>query len=302
MENLSLLSLRKAFGDKLQEHVSLAAYTSARIGGEADGLIVVNSADELAETISRLWEMEMPFFLLGGGSNLLISDAGYRGVVVLNKAKNVRFNEGETPIIWAESGVAMSRLSNQAASRGLSGLEWAANLPGTVGGAVYGNAGAFHGDMAGNLLHTEMLTRNGRETWDVEAMDYAYRSSALKMNAVEAVILSAELQLKNGDPAEIQETMRSFIQMRKVTQPPGATMGSTFKNPEGDYAGRLIEMAGLKGKRIGNAEISTVHANFIINHGETKASDVIALIDLVEKTVLEKFDVALELEIEIIGD
>lgn len=302
MKTPSIPNLREVFGKKLQEKVSLAAYTSARIGGEADGLIAANTADELAETVSRLWEMDIPFFLLGGGSNLLISDAGYRGVVVLNKAKNVRFSEGETPTIWAESGVSMSRLSNQAAARGLSGLEWAATLPGTVGGAVYGNAGAFHGDMAGNLLHTEMLTRNGRETWNVEAMDYAYRSSALKKNAVEAVILSAELQLKNGDPAEIQERMQSFIQMRKVTQPPGATMGSTFKNPEGDYAGRLIEMAGLKGKRIGNAEISSVHANFIINHGETKASDVIALIELTKKTVFEKFKVSLELEIEIIGE
>lgn len=302
MKPLSLVTLREAFGDKLQENVSLAAYTSARIGGNADGLIVVHSADELAETLSRLWEMDFPFFMLGGGSNLLISDAGYRGVVVLNKAKGVRFSEGGSPTVWAESGVTMSRLSNQAAARGLSGLEWASTLPGTVGGAVYGNAGAFHGDMAGNLLHTEMLTRKGRETWDVEAMDYAYRSSALKKNAVEAIILSAEMKLTNGDPAEIQERMQSFVQMRKVTQPPGATMGSTFKNPEGDYAGRLIEMAGLKGTRIGNAEISSVHANFIINHGETTASDVIALIDLVKKTVLEKFDVALELEIEIIGE
>jgi UDP-N-acetylmuramate dehydrogenase len=302
MTTLPISTLRDAFGDNLQENISLAAYTSARIGGKADALIVANTAEELAEIVSRFWEMEIPFFLLGGGSNLLISDAGYRGVVVLNKAKNVRFSEGEAPTVLAESGVTMSRLANQAATRGLSGLEWAATLPGTVGGAVYGNAGAFHGDMAGNLLLTEMLTRKGRKTWDVEAMDYAYRSSALKRNAVEAIILSAELKLKNGDPAEIQERMQSFIQMRKVTQPPGATMGSTFKNPEGDYAGRLIEMAGLKGTRIGNAEVSTVHANFIVNHGETKASDVAALIELMQKTVLEKFDVKLELEIEIIGD
>jgi UDP-N-acetylmuramate dehydrogenase len=302
MTTLPISTLRDAFGDNLQENISLAAYTSARIGGKADALIVANTAEELAEIVSRLWEMDFPFFLLGGGSNLLISDAGYRGVVVLNKAKDTRFNEGETPTVWAESGVTMSRLANQAATRGLSGLEWGATVPGTVGGAVYGNAGAFHGDMAGNLLHTEMLTRNGRETWSVEAMDYAYRSSVLKKNVVEAIILSAELKLKNGDPAEIQERMRSFVQMRKVTQPPGASMGSTFKNPEGDYAGRLIEMAGLKGTRIGNAEVSTVHANFIVNHGETKASDVAALIELMQKTVLEKFDVKLELEIEIIGD
>ncbi len=302
MKTLSLPNLRDAFGDKLQENVSLAAYTSARIGGDADALIIVNSADELAETISRLWEMEMPYLLLGGGSNLLISDAGFRGAVVLNKAKAVRFDEGHAPVVWAESGVTMSKLANQAATKGLAGMEWAATVPGTVGGAVYGNAGAFGGDMAGNLIQAELLTKAGRETWSVEELAYAYRSSKLKRDGLQTVILSAELKLTNGDPAEIQERMRSFIQKRKNTQPPGASMGSMFKNPEGDHAGRLIEAAGLKGTRIGNAEISTVHANFFVNHGETKASDVRALIELAQKRVFEQFGVALELEVEIVGE
>ena len=295
-----LPTLRAAFGDRLQEHISLAAYTSARIGGNADALIVANSADELAETVSQLWEMDAPYFLLGGGSNLLISDAGFRGVVVLNKAKEICFNEGDNPSVWAESGVTMSRLANQAATRAFAGLEWAATVPGTVGGAVYGNAGAFGGDVAGTLDHVELLTKAGRETWSVEDMEYAYRSSKLKRDAVKCVILSAEMKLKNGEQAQTQERMRSFIQKRKDTQPPGASMGSMFKNPDGDYAGRLIEAAGLKGTRIGNVEISTVHANFFVNHGETKAKDVIALIELVQKTVFEKFGVSLELEIEIV--
>ena len=299
MKTLSLPNLRDAFGDKLQENVSLAAYTSARIGGEADGLIVVHLADELAETISQLWEMEIPYLLLGGGSNLLISDEGFHGVVVLNKAKAVRFSEDS---VWAESGVTMSKLSNQAATKGLAGMEWAATVPGTVGGAVYGNAGAFGGDMAGNLIQAELLTDAGRETWSVDDMAYAYRSSKLKRDAVNAVVLSAELKLINGDPAEIQERMRSFIQKRKNTQPPGASMGSMFKNPEGDHAGRLIEAAGLKGTRIGNVEISTVHANFFVNHGETKARDVMALVELAQRTVFEKFGVTLELEIEVVGE
>ena len=299
MKTLSLPNLRDAFGDKLQENVSLAAYTSARIGGEADGLIVVHLADELAETISQLWEMEIPYLLLGGGSNLLFSDEGFHGVVVLNKAKAVRFSEDS---VWAESGVTMSKLSNQAATKGLAGMEWAATVPGTVGGAVYGNAGAFGGDMAGNLIQAELLTDAGRETWSVDDMAYAYRSSKLKRDAVNAVVLSAELKLINGDPAEIQERMRSFIQKRKNTQPPGASMGSMFKNPEGDHAGRLIEAAGLKGTRIGNVEISTVHANFFVNHGETKARDVMALVELAQRTVFEKFGVTLELEIEVVGE
>ena len=302
MMTVSAPTLRSAFGDRLQENISLAAYTSARIGGQADALIIANSSDELAEIISQLWEMETPYLLLGGGSNLLISDAGVRGIVVLNKAKNIRFNEGEETSIWVESGVTMSRLANQAATRGFAGLEWAATVPGTVGGAIYGNAGAFGGDMAGNLLRAELLTKQGRETWSVEAMEYAYRSSKLKREKVNAVILSAELKIKNGNPAQIQERMRSFIQKRKDTQPPGASMGSMFKNPEGDYAGRLIEAADLKETKIGNVEVSAIHANFFVNHGETKASDVKALIDLVKKAVFEKFDISLELEIEIIGD
>jgi len=138
-------------------------------------------------------------------------------------------------------------------------------------------------------------------TWSVGDMAYAYRSSKLKRDAVNALILSAELKLTNGDPAEIQERMRSFIQKRKNTQPPGASMGSMFKNPEGDHAGRLIEAAGLKGTRIGNVEISTVHANFFVNHGETKASDVIALVELTQQKVLDEFGVNLELEVEIVA-
>lgn len=299
MKTLSLPNLRDAFGDKLQENISLAAYTSARIGGEADGLIVAYSADELAETVSLLWEMEIPYLLLGGGSNLLISDAGFRGVVVLNKAKEVRFGEDS---VRAESGVTLSKLANQAATKGLAGMEWAATVPGTVGGALYGNAGAFGGDMAGNLIQAELLTEVGREVWSVDEMVYAYRSSKLKRDAVKCAILSAELKLSNGDPAEIQERMRSFIQKRKESQPPGASMGSMFKNPAGDYAGRLIEAAGLKGTRIGNVEISMVHANFFVNYGETKAADVRTLIELAQKTVQEKFGVALELEIEIVGE
>ncbi|MBT3711804.1 MAG: UDP-N-acetylmuramate dehydrogenase, partial [Anaerolineae bacterium] len=164
------------------------------------------------------------------------------------------------------------------------------------------NAVAFGGDMAGALLHVKLLTKPGRETWTVEDMRYVYRSSTLKGVAIKAIILSAEMKLKKGEQAQIQERMRSFIQKRKDTQPPGASMGSMFKNPEGDYAGRLIEEAGLKGTRIGNVEISDIHANFFINHGETKASDVIALVQLAQESVKEKFGVSLELEIEVVGE
>jgi len=290
------------FGDKVKENVSLAPYTSARIGGPADLLITAKSADELAEIVSTLWKQGLSFFMLGGGSNVLVSDKGVRGVTVLNRAKAVRFENGSQPKVWAEAGVVFSNLANRCASKGLSGLEWAATVPGTVGGAVYGNAGAFDGDVSGNLINAEILTEAGREFWPVEKMKYGYRTSALKRGEIKAVVLSAELSLKIATKEEVTVKIEQFGERRKSTQPPGASMGSMFKNPEGDYAGRLIEAAGLKGTRIGNAEISPVHGNFFVNHDQTKASDIRALIELTQKTVADKFGVKLELEVELVGE
>ena len=299
---LPLHTLRAAFGDRLQENVSLAPYTSARIGGLADALITVTSADELAETVSQLWEMDVPYVMLGGGSNVLVSDRGVRALVILNRAKDVRFVMGDRPKVQAEAGVVIANLARRAASHGLAGLEWAAAVPGTVGGAVYGNAGAFGGDMAGNLIRAELLTENGREFWPVEKMEYGYRTSVLKQQNLKVVVLSAELRLEHSTKEAVSVKISEFSERRKATQPPGASMGSMFKNPPGDFAGRLIESAGLKGTRIGTAEISPVHANFFINHGQTKAEDVRTLVNLAQKTVAEKFGIDLELEIELIGE
>ncbi|NTU55496.1 MAG: UDP-N-acetylmuramate dehydrogenase [Anaerolineales bacterium] len=289
-------------GDMVKENVSLAPYTSARIGGPADVLLTADTSAELARIVKLLWKHEMPFTLLGGGSNVLVSDRGVRGVVVLNRAKGVKFHTGDQPSVTAESGVVFSNLANRCASKGLAGLEWAATVPGTIGGAVYGNAGAFGGDMAGDLIHAELLTVNGKETFTAEQMGYGYRTSVLKRGEVKAVVLSAELALKNSNKEEVTVKIQQFSAHRKATQPPGASMGSMFKNPPGDYAGRLIESAGLKGTRIGNAEISPLHGNFFINHANTKAEDIRALIELVQKTVKEKQGVELELEIELIGE
>jgi UDP-N-acetylmuramate dehydrogenase len=167
---------------------------------------------------------------------------------------------------------------------------------------VYGNAGAFGGDMAGNLIWAELLTENGREKFTAEQMGYGYRTSILKRGESDAIVLSAELRLTNSTKEEVTVKIEQFVAHRKATQPPGASMGSMFKNPDGDYAGRLIEESGLKGMRIGNAEISPLHGNFFVNHDNTKASDILALIQLVQKTVKEKQGVDLELEIELIGE
>lgn len=293
--------LRRRFGDAVQEQVALASYTSARIGGPADVLVTVKSADELADAMQLIWEHHLPYYMLGGGSNVLVSDKGYRGVVVLNRAKEVRFETGEQPTVWCEAGVVIGNLARRCASRGLGGLEWSAAVPGTVGGAVFGNAGAFGGDMTHNLLWTELLTKNGREKFSLDQMGYGYRTSVLKRGEIQGIVLSALLKLKNSSEEEVSVKIEQFSERRRATQPPGASMGSMFKNPEGDFAGRLIEAAGLKGTRIGNAEISTVHGNFFINHGETKAGNVRALIRLVQSTVKQKFNVNLELEVELVG-
>ncbi len=289
-------------GDQVKENVSLAPYTSARIGGPADILITAGSADELARIVKLLWKLDLDFIMLGGGSNILVSDKGVRGVVVLNRAKGVRFHNGDEPSVTAESGVVFSNLANRCASKGLGGLEWAATVPGTIGGAVYGNAGAFGGDMAGNLITVELLTETGREKFTVEQMEYGYRTSVLKRGELDAIALAAELRLTNSTKEEVTVKIEQFSAHRKATQPPGASMGSMFKNPNGDYAGKLIEESGLKGRRIGNAEISPLHGNFFLNHANTKAEDIFALIQLVQKTVKEKQGVDLELEIELIGE
>lgn len=298
--DVSVDLMRAEFGDAVQENVILAPYTSARIGGPADVLLTVKSADELAQAMSFIWKHELPYYVLGGGSNVLVNDDGFRGVVVLNKAKEVRFEGGDQPSVWCESGVVFSNLANRCASKAMGSLEWGAAVPGTIGGAVYGNAGAFGGDVSMNLISTELLTINGRETYTVEQMGYAYRSSILKRHEIKAIVLSATMKLKNSTKEEVSVKIAEFSERRKATQPPGASMGSMFKNPTGDYAGRLIEAAGLKGTRIGNAEISTVHGNFFLNHGETKAGDVLALIRLTQETVLKKLGVQLELEVELI--
>lgn len=289
-------------GDKVKENVPLAPFTSARIGGPADILLTADTSAELERFVKLMWKREMPFIMLGGGSNVLVSDRGVRGVVILNRAKGVKFVIGDQPSVKAESGVVFSNLANRCASKGLAGLEWAATVPGTIGGAVYGNAGAFGGDVHENLIYAELLTMEGKETFTAKQMGYAYRTSVLKRGELKAMVLSAEFALTNSTKEDVTVKIQQFSAHRKATQPPGASMGSMFKNPNGDYAGKLIEAAGLKGTRIGNAEISPLHGNFFINHENTKAEDIRALIELVQKTVKEKQGVELELEIEIVGE
>lgn len=301
---LPLSKLRTIFGTRLRENEPLARLTSARIGGPADLLLEVNSADELSETVTHLWKLELPFQMLGGGSNMLISDLGIRGIVILNKARSVKFDtESEQPTVWAESGANFGVIARQAAQKNLSGLEWAAGIPGTLGGAVYGNAGAHGSDIAMHLKLAEVLhTYTGREKWTLTDLKYSYRSSVLKENLGQGIVLAATLNLQHSQGEAIQQKMDEYLQFRRRTQPPGATIGSMFKNPPDDYAGRLLEESGLKGLRVGNAGISELHANFFVNHGEATAAEVYALIQQARAIVLEKFDIDLTLEVELIGE
>jgi UDP-N-acetylmuramate dehydrogenase len=296
-------------GDRLRKNIPLSRYTAARVGGPADGLIEANTLEELVAVVQALWEHAVPFLVLGGGSNMLISDAGVRGVVVINRARAVHI-EGKDipPSVWTESGANLGVVARQTALHGFSGLEWAAGIPGTVGGAVVGNAGAHGGDMAASLLVADILHQSrGKEQWSVERFAYRYRSSVLKLQnppgqAPEIVILGARMQLERSTPQLVQAQINEFVAQRRRTQPPGASMGSMFKNPPGDYAGRLIEAAGLKGARSGDAQISSLHANFFINLGHASAGDIYQLIQRARQAVLTQFGVELELEIELIGE
>ncbi|HEY5984734.1 MAG TPA: UDP-N-acetylmuramate dehydrogenase [Anaerolineales bacterium] len=303
MTAYSILDLLSAkFGEEVKTNVVIAPFTAARIGGRADILIGAQSADDLVEIVNLLWQEGIEPVILGGGSNVLVSDKGIRGVTVINRAKAVRIDEGENPGVWAESGVVFSNLANRCALKGLTGLEWAGTVPGTIGGAVYGNAGAFGGDMAGSLKWAEVLTHAGRERWPVETLGYGYRTSVLKRHEITGIVLGAELKVAPSTRELVTARMSAIGEMRKATQPPGASMGSMFKNPPGDKAGRLIEASGLKGRRVGNVEISQVHANFFVNYGRANASDVRTLIEIAQRTVKEKTGVELELEIELVGE
>jgi UDP-N-acetylmuramate dehydrogenase len=296
--------MKEAFGDRLKEGVLLAPYTSARIGGPADFVIEAHSAKELEEYAQALWNMEMPFRILGGGSNVLISDHGVRGTVVINMAKAVVFEETEKgPQVTAESGASLGTLSRRAIERNWSGLEWGVSVPGTIGGAVVGNAGAHGSDIASCLSVAEILQRHkAPEVWPVERFEYGYRDSVLKHLPEKVVVLSATLKLKQTQPDLAKAMAAKFVSYRQRTQPAGASWGSMFKNPPDQYAGRLIDSAGLKGLQIGGARVSTKHANFFLNLGDASAKDVLRLLKTVRKEVAERYGVELELEIELLGD
>jgi len=299
---------QEVFDGRFTKDEPLARYTSARVGGPAEYFVTAESVEDLVRAVKLARAHRLPYIVLGGGANVLIADRGVRGLVVLNRAKGVQFrHSGAWVTLRAESGAMIGALARQCVGRGLGGLEWAVNVPGTVGGAVVGNAGAHGGDTAGCLRTATILDPDGRiHTWMVDDLQYEYRNSLLsreiRAGKEPRVVLAAEFALTPQPVEALEARVNAYVEQRKRTQPPGASLGSMFKNPPGDFAGRLIDAAGLKGTRVGDAEISPVHANFFINHGSARAADVKALIDLARARVREQFGVELELEIQLVGE
>ena len=274
--------LTTQFGAQPRRNEPLSAHTTLRLGGPADIWFPARAVDELIEAAKLARQHDVSVFMLGGGANLLVRDAGIRGLVIENRANQVEFSGTR---VLAESGAVNPRLARQCAQHGLSGLEWIVGVPGTIGGAVVNNAGAYGASMADSLVRAELLDSQGQRIWQpVDWFAYQYRTSKLKQTTGESfIVLHAELALTTEPSVKIEERMQTINERRKATQPPGATIGSMFKNPPDDYAGRLIEAAGLKGHRINQAQISPIHANFFVNLGNAAADDVFSLITLAQR-------------------
>ncbi len=284
---------------------ALKDHTTFGIGGPADYYAEPESDEELAALLTLIREEEMPFFLLGRGSNVLAGDAGFRGVVVYlgKRGDSLRVEKtGNRGILKAGSGVTLARLARQAQQAGLAGLEFASGIPGLLGGAIYMNAGAYGGEMSQIVASVRALTPEGTiRVLTADELGFAYRDSVFQHT--DLVILEADLALRGGDPAAIAARMCELSEKRQQKQPlayPNA--GSVFKRPEGYYAGALISDCGLKGYRIGGAEISQKHAGFIVNRCGASALDVINLIRYSQERVWDRFHVHLEPELRLLGE
>jgi UDP-N-acetylmuramate dehydrogenase len=274
------------------------------VGGLVDYFVEAKSGRELAEGLGWARERGIPVRVIGGGSNLLVSEAGVDGLVI--KAANTQFTLGErdgTPVLTAEAGANFANLARRLAKQGFGGLEWAANVPGTVGGAVVNNAGAFGGDTAACLIGATLVEADGRRVrLEAEDLAYAYRTSVLKRRELGDVAVEVvELRLITSTPSVADGQVKQFNAQRMRSQPRILSAGSVFANPEGTFAGKLIEDAGLKGTRVGGAQISEQHANFIVNPGGATARDVYALMRQTQDVVHSQTGIWLRPEIELLG-
>ena len=279
---------------------SMKRHTSFRAGGEAAWFAIPESVQELNAVLRACEKANTPWYVIGNGSNLLVSDEGYPGVIISTEKFDKLEIDGNN--VTAGAGVILSKAASMAYKSGLTGLEFAAGIPGSVGGACVMNAGAYGSEMKNVLKTVTVLTKNGEVvTLPAEELELGYRTSVIPKAGY--LVLEAEMELEEGNPEEIKALMDDLAFRRKDKQPlefPSA--GSTFKRPEGYFAGKLIEDAGLKGFTVGGAQVSEKHAGFVINKGNAAASDIYALCKAVEQKVMEQFGVALEMEIKLLGD
>jgi UDP-N-acetylmuramate dehydrogenase len=284
----------------------MSAHTTYQIGGPADMFVVAESEQELVAAVQRVRAHGMTPFILGGGANLLVADAGIRGVVIQYRGTKHEFwKERGEYLLWTEAGAMLKDLSRESMSQSLEGLEWAVDVPGTIGGASVGNAGAYGGYICDSLLSVKTLEPDGtiRELQNAEC-GFCYRSSRFKQQPREerSIVLTATLVLHPGDGIEIAGRVAQYTEYRSQRHPPEPSCGSVFKRTANYPAGFLIEQCGLKGTQQGKAMISPKHANYVINLGGARATDVKALIELAREQVQTVLNETLELEVELVGE
>ena len=294
---INLEDIRSFFYGRIALNEPLSKYASFRIGGPADYYLEPRDKDDVISLVKYLQNQSIPFVVIGNGSNLLVSDGGVRGVVInFEYGLNNVHIEGET--IVSEAGVRMTRFVDFCIQQGRKGVEMLAGIPGTIGGAVVMNAGAYGGEISDFLVDIEVLRNKSVEKIKKNDAGFSYRRSGFQ----EDIVLSASFVLPFGDKAELLKRRRELLIKRNQTQPLNfPNSGSVFKNPHGTFAAKLIEEAGLKGTRRGKAQISDKHGNFIMNPGGASANDVVQLMKLAHKEVKKKFNVALELEVKLLG-
>ena len=287
--------------DRVRLREPMSAHTSFQIGGPADVLIAPASPDELEVGLAWARRHRLPVTIIGNGTNLLVRDKGIRGLVI-KIAGNLSAVSFQGTNVRAEAGLSLADLSRMAAERGLRGLEFTCGIPGTLGGAVVMNAGAYGGEMKDVVARVSVIDLEGaEETLGLGDLGFWYRKSSLQRG--DRLVISVDLELKEGDAGAIASVMRDFQRRRRAKQPldqPSA--GSVFKRPEGHFTGQLIEEAGLKGARVGDAQISEIHSGFIVNRGRATAADVLGLIRQIQEKVLSRSGVRLVPEIRIIGE
>lgn len=293
------LLINKLDNSEILLNEPMAKHTTFNIGGPADFFIVPKNKEHLLHAIKILKDNNIPMYIIGNGSNLLVPDEGYKGAII-QIYKN--FNEVvvKDTYVEAQAGVLLSKLASIICNHELSGFEFASGIPGTLGGAIYMNAGAYGGEMKDVLEEVEIITPKGEQlTLKKEALELSYRHSMLQENKY--IAISAKLNFEKGNKIDIKATIDELNEKRKSKQPiemPSA--GSTFKRPEGYYAGKLIMDAGLRGFSIGGAQVSEKHCGFIVNKGKATCSDVLALIKYVQETVKQQFGVDLEPEVRLL--